>query len=248
MEIQIIDYILVFILAIALPAYGTWAHRRLLQELDAGQTGARFKAYIYTIIIEWAMSLIVLAWWFYAGRSFHDLGLGLERDPGWKIGASITLAACGLLVLQTVVVLRSKKKTEGARGQVEPLQAVLPHDSRELHTFYALSLTAGICEELLYRGFIFVYLHSVFGVIPAVILSSLVFAVGHTYQGLSGILKTATVGLIMAGLLLLTGSLWAPMLLHAVLDVNSGYLAYRILQLDFERGGIPHGNSDRQEQ
>jgi membrane protease YdiL (CAAX protease family) len=34
----------------------------------------------------------------------------------------------------------------------------------------------------------------------------------------------------MAGLLLLTGSLWAPMLLHAVLDVNSGYLAHKTLQ------------------
>ena len=70
-----------------------------------------------------------------------------------------------------------------ASKQIEPLRALLPHDSRELQTFCALSITAGVCEELLYRGFLIVFLSSAFGVLPAVALSSLVFGIAHAYQG-----------------------------------------------------------------
>jgi membrane protease YdiL (CAAX protease family) len=228
MEFHIFDYVLVSVLVLVLPVYGTWEHRRLMLDLDKGYPNARMNAYKITMIVEWTLSLIVIAWWIYKQRALPDLGLGFETGPGWKIGSALTLIACGLLVLQTVVIMRSSKKMEDVRKQIEPLQALLPHNGREARTFAALSITAGLCEELLYRGFLFAFFYSVLGVWQAVALSSLAFGLGHAYQGLPGILKTGGVGFVAAGLLLLTGSLWAPMLLHAVLDLNSGYLGHKV--------------------
>lgn len=231
MEFTVIDYVLISILTLVLPAYGTWEHRRLLQELDAGRPNARLNAYKITMSVEWVLSFIVLSWWLFKRRALSDLGLGFETGLGWIIGGALTLIACGLLVAQTYTVLRSGKKMEEVRNQVEPLKALLPHDKREVRAFAALSVTAGICEELLYRGYLFAFIASVLGVWQAVVLSSLVFGIGHAYQGVTGILKTGGAGLVAAGLLLITGSLWAPMLLHVMLDLNSGYLGHRAIKL-----------------
>ena len=56
----------------------------------------------------------------------------------------------------------------------------------------------------------------------AALLSSLAFGLGHAYQGPKGTLQTGLFGLAMAGLYLLTGSIWLSMVLHAVIDMVSG--------------------------
>jgi len=103
---------------------------------------------------------------------------------------------------------------------------LIPHSAKEGQLFNALSVTAGICEELLYRGFLIAY----FGAfVEAVVLSSIAFGFGHMYQGKIGIVKTGGIGLALAGLYVLTGSLWAPMVLHVLVDVNSGFVARKAL-------------------
>ena len=63
----------------------------------------------------------------------------------------------------------------------------------------------------------------------AVVLSSIAFGFGHMYQGKIGIVKTGGIGLALAGLYVLTGSLWAPMVLHAFVDVNSGFVGRKAM-------------------
>lgn len=75
------------------------------------------------------------------------------------------------------------------------------------------------------RGYLMAYIDHFFGLAAAVVVSSLVFGLGHLYQGLPGVLKTTVVGLVVAGLYVLSGSLWLPMLLHAFVDLNAGFLS-----------------------
>lgn len=58
----------------------------------------------------------------------------------------------------------------------------------------------------------------------------LIFGVGHAYQGVRGIVSTALAGAIGMAVYLLTGSLLAPMLLHAALDLVNGLTFYRVLR------------------
>ena len=67
---------------------------------------------------------------------------------------------------------------------------------------------------------------NVLGLIQAAGIASLVFGLGHAYQGWKGMLLTGVVGAFLAVLYLVSGSLIAPMILHALMDMRSGQLAY----------------------
>ena len=55
---------------------------------------------------------------------------------------------------------------------------------------------------------------------------SLVFGFGHAYQGVRGMFTTAIVGAFFSAVYLLTGSLYAGMLMHALMDAHSGHLMW----------------------
>ena len=86
-----------------------------------------------------------------------------------------------------------------------------------------------MCEELLYRGYLIWYFGHWLPVVPAVIVSSVIFGVGHSYQGVKGILTTTLVGAVMAAIYITTGSLWPAMAVHAIIDMHAGELAHAAL-------------------
>jgi uncharacterized protein len=106
------------------------------------------------------------------------------------------------------------------------IRFMLPVSRQERAWWVSLSVTAGICEELLCRGFMLRYLsgHLVGG--PALsltvawLLSSLAFGAAHLYQGWQGVIETTAAGLVFGMLALLCGNLALPMLLHALVDLR----------------------------
>jgi membrane protease YdiL (CAAX protease family) len=230
MNLEAYDFLLAGSLAVLLPFFGVWQQRRWESRRLVDPSGARLDAYLLTMIVEWGLVLTALSFWFLRGRDLEALGLGFETGTGAWIGTGLGLAVCAALFAQTVAVLRRPEALRSVRRQVEPLESLVPRDAREARAFAALSVTAGLCEELLYRGFLLAMLTPLVGGIAAVVLSSLAFGVGHAYQGARGVAKTTLVGLALAGLVLLTGSLWVPMLVHAVLDLNAGFLGRRALE------------------
>ena len=201
-------------------------YRRLVRALEAGRKEARVGAYRQTVLVQWGFTAGVVAFWLWSGRALTALGLGFEPRPGSWIGLALTLLACAFLVFQTVAVSRHAEARAAVRSQIGSLRPLLPHTAEEARWFTAVSITAGTCEEVIYRGFLMAYLGSL-GPIPAIVLSTLVFGLSHAYMGKVGTLRAGLVGLVVAGLYWLTGSLWASMLLHATADVTSGIMARR---------------------
>jgi len=60
---------------------------------------------------------------------------------------------------------------------------MVPRDSHERRLWMGLSLTAGLCEEVLYRGFLIWYLRMLLPGMAAVLLAAIVFGVAHRYLG-----------------------------------------------------------------
>ena len=224
MEPGALDHLLMAILVLGMPAWGLWERRWLLRSLAAGTRDARMQVYRQSIAVQWVLVLVLLGLWSSGGRDLPGLGLGFDAGRGFWIGAGLAGGAAAGLVAQTVAVLRNPENLDSVRAQLEPAGALLPRDDREERTFAALSFTAGVCEEILYRGFVIAYFAAFLDTPVAVVLSALVFGVGHAYQGTLGIVKTGAVGLVLAGLYLLTGSLWVPMLLHVLMDLQGGHL------------------------
>lgn len=103
----------------------------------------------------------------------------------------------------------------------KPLVMIEPPTTWQQYLGYivVLSVFAGICEEVLFRGTIMPALEQ-YGLVPAIIFSSLLFALLH--GSLLSLLSTFSLGVIMAVIVVKTGSLWGGIIYHML---NNFYAA-----------------------
>ncbi|MGH9773525.1 MAG: CPBP family intramembrane glutamic endopeptidase [Candidatus Acidiferrales bacterium] len=107
---------------------------------------------------------------------------------------------------------------------------ILPRTGLQLIIWILVAVSAGICEELVFRG----YLQEIFkrwtGMAwLAVVLQALIFGSAHSYQGISNMAVITGLGLIFGFLAYWRRSLRPGMILHTGIDSLSG-LAYFVLQ------------------
>jgi membrane protease YdiL (CAAX protease family) len=104
-----------------------------------------------------------------------------------------------------------------------------PESSTEIVLWIAVSLTAGVCEETIFRGYLQKQLIAWTGNAPAgVLLSAAAFGVGHIYQGAKATVVIGVYGLLFGILAQLRRSVRPGMMAHALHDTVSG-LALRLL-------------------
>ena len=222
------DHVLLVIIAVALPLWGYWQYRRMLAGLASNRRDARVRGYREVMVVEWTLAILVIALWTTAGTLTPFFGAGAVGELRWWVGGALAAVACVFMTAQTVVILRSPERMLKMQAEFASLRPMIPSTPREGRAFSMLSITAGICEEILYRGFLITYFAVFFPLWVAVLGSTVIFALGHSYQGVAGATKAGVVGLVMAGFFLLTGSLWPAMVTHAVIDLNSGYLGRKV--------------------
>ncbi|MCP4572822.1 MAG: CPBP family intramembrane metalloprotease [bacterium] len=220
----IFGIVVILFLTVAMPLLGIWDFRRFLRHLAEGRADARTSAYRWVLFMEWTLTLVIAGWWLADGRGLSDLGLVPAVD-GWQwLAVGLGLAATVFMIGQMVVVLRKPSELERLREQVGEVAALGPHTEAEGRLFTLVCVTAGVCEEIIYRGVLLAVLAQAFGIWTAMVVSSVIFGLGHAYQGPAGIAKTSLIGLVMALLAVFSGSLFVPMVLHAVVDLTSGRL------------------------
>ena len=98
-----------------------------------------------------------------------------------------------------------------------------------------MAITAGVCEEIIFRGFCIQYFlawnqDNLLGTWLAILLPAFLFSIGHVYQGYLAVLKTFLMAILLGWVFILTQSLWVPILLHFLVDMISGYLAMIVLR------------------
>ena len=199
MELNLIDTLVIASLIVVFPIWGVLDFRRFRSQVDQGVADARIRQYRLGIVVEWIVTAAIVGAWVLSDRGLVSLGLGLEVGTGFWVGAGLTGVAIGLLIAQAVVVTRSREKLGALHKQFGDLEPILPRGDREASWWGALSVTAGFCEEVIYRGFLIAVLSAVMNTWWAVLLSSALFGLAHAYQGPKGIVKAAVVGLVLAG-------------------------------------------------
>jgi len=220
-----IDHALFVLIALVYPLYWktTW-QSRVRSELASATTSVRVAAYRTGLIGEWLVAGAVLIWWLVARRAAADLGFTVSgRWPFW-IGAGVVLAYATVGMRQIMAIRASAESRTKVRRQLHgDVALIIPRTAPERRMFTALSLTAGFCEEVAYRGFLMWYLLLFLPMPVVLVLSSAIFGFAHIYLGWWHVLRTGIVGLLLAAAYLLTGSLWVPIALHAVIDIVSGF-------------------------
>ncbi|MGY1638141.1 CPBP family intramembrane glutamic endopeptidase [Geodermatophilus sp. SYSU D00742] len=216
------------------PVVGHVLHRRFEGRLRA-DAGARRSFYRRLLVLEWGLALLALAVWLSApGVTAGGVGLRWPQEwPGPVSGAAAVLTLA--FVVLSTRALRSgalagvaevqRRPGEGrhAEPSVHATLALLPRTPGERRLFTVVGVTAGVCEEWLYRGFFLAVVAALAGGLPTpalVAVAALGFGLAHAYQGVAGVVTTGVLGGVLAGLYLDTGSLLLPVLLHVVIDLR----------------------------
>ncbi|MEM1175678.1 MAG: CPBP family intramembrane glutamic endopeptidase [Pseudomonadota bacterium] len=228
---HLIDHLFIVLLFFVQPVYGWLSFRKLVAAARAGEHIDRLALYRETTWIEWLALLVLFASWAWLARDFSQLGLSV---PGGAAFWWLLLACCGALALLAVSVNRMRTLDADERQryarQIGDIGLFLPINRRELRRFYGVSITAGIVEEIIFRGFVLWYLGTFMPVWAAIVLSSLAFGLAHSYQGIQGIGRTAAVGAGLGMLYVVSGSIWLPIAVHALFDMIQGAQARELLR------------------
>lgn len=222
--VRVLALLLAGYLVLGQPAVGAWSARR--QHADRSP-GARRRRYRRTTVLEWTLAALALALVAAApGLGFGDLGLRPPRASAYTVVGAVGLAVS----LATLVGLRRRVDRGVDVAAPDEVAALLPRTAVERREFAGLAVTAGFCEELLYRGLLLAVAAAVapgLGPWRLVLVSALAFAVAHTYQGVVGMLTAGVLGAGFAVLFLGSGSLLLPVLLHVLIDLRLLVLAVR---------------------
>jgi membrane protease YdiL (CAAX protease family) len=221
----VLDVLFVIGLVVVYPAYSARTFPRTMRGIAEFRPGARIASYRETMAWGWGLAAAGTAVWLAGGRSFAELGFRAPSGAGFWIALVFAVLAAAGLALQLRSVRQSEEDRRELRTSLGGPLVFLPRTPKEERAFAALSLTAGICEELLYRGWLIAWLAPATGTPAAAVLSTLAFGAGHLYGGRSVALRATAMGAVLCGLFLLSGSLWVPVLVHAAVDRNMGKLA-----------------------
>lgn len=216
--------------AVVYPTVGAVMWPSFVRDVRAGKPRARLNAYIEVHVVQWSLASLVVASWCWDGRSLQALGLGAPGVGGW-----IGLAVVAALAMLVVVQLRGldpddPKVREAVEGGLGETLLLLPRDATENRWFRGVAVTAGVCEEIIYRGAITSLFAAVLPLWAAIAATTIAFGLAHAYQGARSVVKVTIVGGLLAGVAWLTDSLWPAIALHALIDLQGGFVGYAVMR------------------
>src|SRR5580765_4922064 len=162
---------------------------------------------------------------------------------GWRawVGFAVPVAYLALVFVQMRMIAARPAALPKLRERLQPLRALIPHTPGEYRLFVPLAVTAGICEEFLFRGYLVWVLQLVMGLYPAAAVSMVAFGLAHGYQGGKFGFRAFGAGVVLGVMALVTRSLLPGILLHAAIDLGSGWITYAAMSRGGELPKVPNG-------
>ncbi len=182
----------------------------------------RLPLYFLTMGAEWVLFAYVVF-----GIQRKRVTLRELTGPKWQgavgvltnVGIALAFWITSVMILVIVGLLLKLPK-----GQTQSVQFMVPHSGRELAVWILLSITAGICEETVFRGYLQKQFIAWTRNVPAgLILSALVFGFGHIYQGFKQAVLIAVYGALFGVLAALRRDIKPGIVAHAWQDSLAGF-------------------------
>lgn len=195
----------------------------------AGASPQRADFALVAVVImlhDLALTALALYLVWRAGEGFGAIGwLGRNFGREALLGVALFIPLfAGVALVQTVL------RAAGLAEPSAPPAFLLPDTSAERILALLLLVVVAVAEETVFRGYLLRRLSQASGSVGfAVVLSTVIFAFGHTYQGALGIVAVAVIGGAFALIYLWRGSLVAPMVMHFIQNFLGLIVAPQIL-------------------
>ncbi|MGP8175923.1 MAG: CPBP family intramembrane glutamic endopeptidase [Terracidiphilus sp.] len=184
----------------------------------------RITGYLVVLSAEWLITAFI--WFGCRMQGISMRSLAGDMASSWRaVLRDLGLAFAFLIAANTVLAVVGYliHSTPG-----RSVQNLLPHGGTEVAVYLLMALTAGICEEVIYRG----YLQRQFtawttSAAAGIVLQSAVFGSCHAYQGFGMVLTISIYGCFFGVLARWRGSLRPGIIAHCLQDGVGGLLLAR---------------------
>jgi membrane protease YdiL (CAAX protease family) len=192
---------------------------RLARPTDPGALLVFYRANVIKKVVWLLPTALVLL--IVPGLRGVNLGLAWPHGPSTGEATSSTLNLVVIVLLSGLMYRRMARRGEQV-PRPRRLDIVLPGTRAERLWACAVSVSAGVCEEVLFRGLLITAgIAAGWPPVVAVLASSALFGLVHLYQGWLGMVFATAFGLFAAWIYLRTGSLLLPIVLHVVMDLRA---------------------------
>jgi uncharacterized protein len=205
----------------------TLISKTVTDRLGAVQHPNRVRSYLIALAWEWLMFGLVVI-----GVRRARVALSAVIGPRWASWRALLtdIGIAAALWIPAVVVLQLLSKLLGITNS-SVVQAMLPRGGIEIALWVALSVTAGICEETIFRG----YLQRQLTVLArsslaGILLAAAVFGAGHAYQGWRLAILDGLYGVMFGALAHWRRSVRPGMIAHAWNDGFMGIVAASMMR------------------
>ncbi|GAA6206125.1 CPBP family intramembrane glutamic endopeptidase [Thalassotalea sp. SU-HH00458] len=185
------------------------------------------RVYYETIALLWFPVVFLVIHLYFTATPLESIGISWNYH--WQIMTGLGLLS--LLIVYFIydlkLLVNDQDKQQKLAEQMASFAWFMPKTKPQMLIFtLGLSVSAGICEELIFRGYILNALSQHLGVILSVILSSALFGLCHFYQGVFHVFRTFIIGIVFCLIYLGCETIIIPIILHIVLDVYGGISSY----------------------
>ena len=231
-EFHILDHVMAMVICLIAPILAITSRNISTDEIQF-EPGDKVKLYHSNALLLFVFALVVVTVWRIPGRSLTGLGL---TWPTWNpLVLQLIVAVFLFYALDVFFQYGTKKWRERSFKHRNTSLAFVPADKKELMHFILLAFAAGIGEEIIFRGYLIHYLlywtgNTQSGILAAITMASALFAFLHGYQGYRSMVKIFFLSLLFAGIFIYSHSLILVMMIHAIIDMLSGWLGISLLR------------------
>jgi membrane protease YdiL (CAAX protease family) len=198
----------------------TFGAEILADQMRAAANPNRVRVYLVTTFVEWFFFVLVITGVRHGGASV-SLVLGDHWHTARQVLRDIGIAAGFWVVALPLLRIFARLLRVDAQGR--DLQFILPHGGAEITLWIALSVSAGICEETIFRGYLQRQFMALTKSAPAgILISAAAFGAAHAYQGSRRSILIGLFGAMFGILAYWRGSVRPGMIAHAWQDSLGG--------------------------
>ena len=223
-----LDHILVLLLGLVLPFFSGIRGSEQLGKMYFDER-IRRRFFISNSLVLWFLAAAVVGLWLWNGRPLSLMGFNIIT--GSTATWAVTIAMVIFYIADITYSIVSPEELKKTHDQWEATVPFLPESPREMPAYIFMCLSAGICEEIMYRGFLVTYFIDPMAKgfpFMAAAFPAVLFSLAHFYQGYKAMGKIFLLSLLFALIFIFSKSLIIVVIIHFLIDLVGGLLAMKV--------------------